>query len=80
MRLDGKARESVNVSSGASRGSVLRPLLFILYTFERFHFVGNHIADYSNDATLYAVIPRPLSRPQVMESLIKIWQQSTPGV
>ena len=34
-----------------------------------FHIVGNHIAGYVDDTTIYAVIPRPLLRPQMMESL-----------
>ena len=45
--------------------SVLGPLLFILHTSELYHIVGNHIVSYADDA----VIPRPLSRPQVIESL-----------
>ena len=31
------------------------------------------------DDTMF-FIPRPFSRPQVMDSLNQIWQQSTPGV
>ena len=42
---------------------------FILYTFDFFHIVGNHISSYADDTTIYAVIPIPLSPPQVIESL-----------
>ena len=66
MRLGGKVSASVNVVSGVPQGRVLG--LFILYTSELFHIVGNHILSYANDTTIYAVIPRPLSRRQVMES------------
>ena len=31
--------------------------------------VGNHIESYADNTTIYAVISRPLSHPQVMESL-----------
>ena len=31
--------------------------------------VGNHIVGIAYDTTTYAVIPSPLSRPQVMDSL-----------
>ena len=47
----------------------LRPLLFILYTSELFHIVGNHIVGYADSTTIYGVFPRPLSRPKGMESL-----------
>ena len=43
MRLDGKVSASIDVVSGVLPGSVLGPLLFILYTSELFHIVGNHI-------------------------------------
>ena len=61
VRLDGKVIASVNVVSRATQGSVFG-MLFILYTSELFHIVGNHIMGYADDATIYAVIPRPLSR------------------
>ena len=45
------------------QGSVLEPLLFILYTFELFQIVENHMVRYADDTAIYTVIPRPLSRP-----------------
>ena len=65
LRLNFKVSVSVNVVSGVPQGSVLELLLFILYTCELFHIVRNHIVRYANDTTIYAVIPRPLSRPHV---------------
>ena len=41
----------------------------MLYNSVLFHIVVNHMVDYANDTTIYAVIPIRLSRPQVMESL-----------
>ena len=35
----------------------------VLYTSQHFHIVGNHTMGYAEDTTIYAVIPRPLSRP-----------------
>ena len=58
-----------DVVSGVLHSSVLEPLLFIVYTSELFRIVGNHILINMDDTTIYAVIPRPLSHPQVMESL-----------
>ena len=43
--------------------------VFVLCTSELSHTVENHIGGYTDDTTIYAVIPRPLSRLQVMESL-----------
>ena len=50
-------------------GSVLKPLLFILSSFELIHIVGNHIEGYADDTTIYEIILRLLSRSQVMEKL-----------
>ena len=52
------------------QGSVLE-MLFILYASEFFHIVENYMVAYANDTKIYAVIPRPLSRPQGMESLTR---------
>ena len=67
VRLNGEVSASLDVVSGVFQGSVLGPL-FILYTSELFHIVGNHILSLRDDTTtIYAVILRPLSYPQVME-------------
>ena len=55
---------SFNVISEVAQGIILGPMLFILYTPELIHIVGNYIVGYADDATLYAIIHRPLSRPQ----------------
>ena len=59
---------SVDVVSEMPQGSVLGPF-FALYTTELFRISGNHMLGYAGDTTIYEVIPRPLSRPQFMESL-----------
>ena len=63
VRLPSKVSASINVVSGVLQYSV------VLYTSELFYIVGKHIVGYMNNTTVYAVIPRSLSRPQVLESL-----------
>ena len=55
MCLDGKVNASVDVVLGVPHGSVLGPL-FILYTSEFFHIVGNHIVGGVDDTMIYAVL------------------------
>ena len=69
VHFDGKVSASVDVVSGVPQCRALGSLLIILYTFELFSIVGNHIVGYADDTTIYPVISRPLSCPQVLESL-----------
>ena len=54
-----------------ARGSVLGPLLFILYTSEMFELVENRLFAYADDSTLLAVVRKPADRPIVAASLIR---------
>ena len=63
VRLDGKVSASVDVDSGVHQSSVLGSLLFILYTSELFHIVESYIVRHAENTTIYAAIPRLLSRP-----------------
>ena len=47
MRLDGKVSASVVVITGGLQVTVLEQLLFMLYAFELFHIVWNHIEGYA---------------------------------
>ena len=55
--------------SGETQGSVLGPLLFILYTSEIFSILENKLVGYAADSTLIAVVPSPALRVAVAESL-----------
>ena len=59
----------VNVVSGVLQGSVLGPLLFLLYTSELFSILENKLIGYADDSTLLAVVPSPCLRVAVAESL-----------
>ena len=58
--VDGCCSKLVNVESGVPQGSVLGPLLFLLYTAEFFSVVENKLFDYDDDSTLVAVAPSPV--------------------
>ena len=55
--------------SGVPQGSVLGPLLFLLYTSEIFSILENKLIGYADDSTLIAVVPSPGVRVTVAESL-----------
>ena len=44
---------------GVPQGSVLDPLLFLLYTSELYSIVENRLYGYADDSTLVAVVPSP---------------------
>ena len=58
------------IVSGVLRGSVLRPLLLILYISEMFDLVENRLYAYADDPTLLAVVCKPANRPAVAASLV----------
>ena len=64
VRLYGKDNASVDVVLVVSQGSILRPLLFILYTSNLVHIVVLDIM-----RRIHAFISRPLWRPQGMKSV-----------
>ena len=55
--------------SGVPQGSILGPLLFILYTSEMFDLVENRLFAYADDSTLLAVIRSPSDRRTVAASV-----------
>ena len=67
--VDGHYSEYRNVISGVPQGSVLGPLLFILYTHDMWFGLENKLVAYADDATLFAPIPSPDRRLMVAASL-----------
>ena len=57
--VDGQFNEHRNVILGVPQGSVLGPLLFILYTHDMWLRLENMLVSYADDATLLAHIPSP---------------------
>ena len=71
VMVDGCRSKLVNIVSGVPQGSVLGPLLFLLYTLELFSILENKPIGYADDSTLMAVVPSPGVRVAVAESLIR---------
>ena len=67
--VDGCRSKLVKVVSGVPQGSVLGPLLFLLYTSELFSSLENKLIGYADDSTLIGVVPSPGVRVTVAESL-----------
>ena len=65
--VDGCLSKLVDVVSGVLQGSVLGPLLFLLYTSELFSVLENMLIGYSDDSTLMAVVPFPGVRVTVSD-------------
>ena len=70
VEVDGATSEWIPIISGVPHGSVLGPLLFILYTSEMLEIVESRLYAYADDSTLLAVVFNPADRPDVTASLI----------
>ena len=70
VMVDGCQSILVIVVLGVLQGSVLGPLLFLLYTSELFNILENKLINYADDSTLMAIVPSPGIRITVAESLI----------
>ena len=71
VMVGGCRSKLVNVVSGVPQGSVLGPLLFLVYTSELFSILENKLIGYADDSTLIAVVPSPGVRVAVAESQIR---------
>ena len=67
--VDGCQTKLVDILSGVPEGSVLGPLLFLLYSSELFPILVNKLIGYTDDSSLMAVVPSPGVRVTVAESV-----------
>ena len=67
--VDGVRSERFDLVSGVPQGSVLGPLLFLLYTAELYNILENDLYGYADDSTLIAIVPSPSARISVAQSL-----------
>ena len=70
VMVDGCRSKLVNVVSGVPQGSVLGPLLFLLYTSELLYMLENKLIGYADDSILMAHVPSPGVKVAVAECLI----------
>ena len=78
--MDGASSEWIPIVSSVPQGSVLCPLLFILYTSEMFDLVENRLFACADDSTLLAVIRRLSDRPTVAASVTEICLEFMSGL
>ena len=71
VMVDGCRSKLVNVVSGVPQGSVLGPLLFLLYTSELFSILENKLIGYADDSTLMAIVPSSGVKIAEAQSLIR---------
>ena len=69
--VDGCLSKLVNVVSGVQQGCVFGALLFLLYTPKLLSILENKLICYADDSTLMAIVPSPVVRVSVGESLIR---------
>ena len=69
VSVDGQLSDHCRVISGVPQGSVLGPLLFILFTSDMWSGLENKLISYADDTTLYAGIDSPMDRNVVADSL-----------
>ena len=59
VMMDGCRSKLVDVVSRVLQGSVLGPLLFLLYISELFSILKNKLIGYADASTLMAIVPSP---------------------
>ena len=69
VKVDGVCSSSIDVVSGVPQGSVLGPLLFLLYIADLPGILQNVLVGYADDSTLLSRIPHSHDRSSVAASL-----------
>ena len=69
VKVDGVCSSSIDVIYGVPQGSVLGPLLFLLYMADLPRLLQNELVGYADDSTLLNMIPHPRDRSSVATSL-----------
>ena len=67
--VDGVSSGDIDIVSGVPQGSVLGPLLFLLYTSELSYILENTLIGYADDSTLIVTVPNPGHRLTISASL-----------
>lgn len=67
--VDGCYSSFINVKSGVPQGSVLGPLLFIIFTADMWDGIASNMVAYADDASLYAPITSPNDRARIANVL-----------
>ena len=60
----------VDVNSDWCQGSVLGPLLFVLYIVDMFESISNILVGYADDATLVAICKNPSDKASLSDKLL----------
>ena len=69
VKVDGVCSSSIEIVSGVPHGSVLGPLLFLLYIADLPRLLQNVLVGYADDSTLFCRIPHPRDRSSVADDL-----------
>ena len=69
VKLGGVRSSVVNVVSSVPQGSILGPLLFLLYIRDHPPMLENVLVGYADDSTLVASVSSPCKRPTIAASL-----------
>ena len=69
VKVDDMFNSSIDVLFGVPQGSVLGPLLFLLYIADLPRLLQNELVGYADDSTLLCRIPHPRNRSSVAGSL-----------